>query len=436
MSQIEFHPPERLAAYKRNARTHSKRQIAQIAKSISAFGFNNPVLVDDELGIIAGHGRVRAAQLLGMQEVPCLKLSHLSEAEKRAYILADNQLATKAGWDRELQAIEFQGLIELGFDVTLAGFEVAEVDFIIESERAKHDDEIEAPLAAKGPAVTQVGDVWRLGDHRLLCGDARSTSAYAALMGAERAQMVFTDPPYNVPIDGFVGGKGRIKHREFAVASGEMSESQFTRFLTDVLGLAAEYSEDGSIHYVCMDWRHMLELILSGRAAYDELKNVIVWAKDNAGMGTFYRSQHELVFAFKKGQAPHINNFELGQHGRSRSNVWKYAGVNTMKADRMEELAMHPTVKPLALVADAIRDCSKQKGIILDPFSGSGTTLIAAEKTGRCARVMELDPLYCDVAVRRWQNFTGKKAFLGETELSFECIEDTFVGPVSERALA
>lgn len=428
MKIVEMHPPERLTPYKRNARTHSKRQIAQIAKSITAFGFNNPVLVDDELNIIAGHGRVQAAILLGLKEVPCLKLSHLSDGEKRAYILADNQLATKAGWDRELQALEFQGLIDLGFDVTLAGFEVAEIDFVIEAERAKQQDDIEKPLAKSGPAVTQRGELWRLGSHRLLCGDARDAKAYERVMGGERAELVFTDPPYNVPIDGFVGGKGRIKHREFEVASGEMSEDEFTRFLTDVLSLACEHSGEGSIHFVCMDWRHLGELLRAGRSVYSELKNMIVWAKDNAGMGTFYRSQHELILAFKKGSAPHINNFELGQYGRSRSNVWRYAGANSMKADRLEELAMHPTVKPLALVADAIKDCSRQNGLILDPFSGSGTTLIAAEKTGRRARVIELDPIYCDVAVRRWQNFTGKKAFLDGTDLTFEAVEDTFVG--------
>jgi len=428
MKHVEVYPPEDLVPYKRNARTHSKRQIAQIAKSISAFGFNNPVLIDDGLNIIAGHGRVQAAILLDLKEVPCLKLSHLSDADKRAYVLADNQLATKAGWDRELLALEFQGLIDLGFDVSLAGFEVAEVDFIIEAERAKHEDDIEKPLPATGPPVTQRGDVWRLGTHRIICGDARDLKAYQSLMGGERADLVFTDPPYNVPIDGFVGGKGRIKHREFEVGSGEMSEDEFTNFLTDVLGLAANHSVDGSIHFVCMDWRHLMELMQAGRAVYNEMKNMIVWAKDNAGMGTFYRSQHELIFAFKHGTAPHINTFELGQHGRSRSNIWKYAGVNTMKADRLEELAMHPTVKPLALVADAIKDCSKQNGLVLDPFSGSGTTLIAAEKTGRRARVIEIDPIYCDVAIRRWQNFTGKKAYLNDTDLTFESIEDAFVG--------
>jgi len=256
MKNVEVYPPQKLVPFKRNARTHSKRQVAQIAKSITAFGFNNPVLIDDDLNIIAGHGRVLAAIALGLKEVPCLRLSHLTDADKRAYILADNQLATKAGWDRELLALEFQGLLELGFDLSIAGFEIAEVDFIIETERAKHEDDVEKPLPAVGPAVTQRGDVWRLGAHRIICGDARDLMAYEALMGDERADLVFTDPPYNVPIDGFVGGKGRIKHREFEVASGEMSEDEFTSFLTDVLRLAASHSVDGSIHFVCMDWRH------------------------------------------------------------------------------------------------------------------------------------------------------------------------------------
>lgn len=431
MQVLEHLDPARLAPYQRNARTHSKRQITQIAKSINAFGFNNPVLIDDELGIIAGHGRVKAALQLGLTSVPCLRLSHLSEAEKRAYIIADNQLATKAGWDREIQALELQGLIDLGFDVTLTGYEVAEIDFILEDERAKQSDDIEPPLLpAAGPAVTREGDLWRLGEHRVVCADARDRRAYGRLMGEDLAELVFTDPPYNVPIQGFVGGKGHIKHREFVVGSGELSEPEFIGFLEQTLGLMAEHSVDGSIHFVFMDWRHIFEIVSAGRKIYQDLKNVIVWAKDNAGMGTFYRSQHELLFAFKKGQAAHINTFELGQFGRSRSNVWKYAGVNTLKTDRMEELSMHPTVKPLALVTDALKDCSKRNGLVLDPFGGSGTTLIAAEKTGRRARLMELDPLYCDVIIRRWQAFTGKIATLAASGESFEAVEAARAHPV------
>lgn len=427
MQAIEHISPAQLVPYQSNARTHSKRQIAQIAKSITAFGFNNPVLIDDSTTIIAGHGRVQAAMQLGLASVPCLRLSHLSDAEKRAYVIADNQLATKAGWDREIQALELQGLIDLGFDVTLTGFEVAEIDFLLDAARERDTDDIELHLPSSGPAVSKVGDIWELGEHRVCCGDARQARTYTQLMRDERAELVFADPPYNVRIDGFVGGKGRIKHREFMEASGETSEEQFIAFLTETLNLAAEYSIDGSIHFVCMDWRHIHEISCAGRAVYDSLKNVIVWAKDNAGMGTFYRSQHELLFVFKKGDASHINTFELGQNGRSRSNVWRYAGVNSMKADRLDELSMHPTVKPLAMVADAIRDCSKRKGLVLDPFGGSGTTLIAAEKTGRRARAIEIDPLYCDVIVRRWQSFTGKRAMLAATGAAFEVLEEALI---------
>jgi DNA modification methylase len=231
--------------------------------------------------------------------------------------------------------------------------------------------------------------------------------------------MVFTDPPYNVAIDGHVCGKGAIHHREFAMASGEMSEGEFTNFLALVLKNIAHVSADGSIHFICMDWRHLREVLAAGYSTYDEFKNLIVWNKDNAGMGSFYRSKHEMILVFKNGKAAHINNFGLGEKGRYRTNVWDYPGVNSMKAGRMDELAMHPTVKPVGLVADAIRDCSKRKQIVLDAFMGSGTTLIAAEKTGRIACGLELDPAYIDVAIRRYQAYTGKIATLAETGQTF-----------------
>ena len=227
-----------------------------------------------------------------------------------------------------------------------------------------------------------------------------------------KAEFVFADPPYNVPIDGHVCGLGRIRHADFAMGCGEMSEIEFRRFLRGVFKQLAANTIDGSIHQICMDWRHMPEMLAAGKAAYDELKNVCVWSKRNAGMGTFYRSRHELVFVWKNGSAPHINTFELGQFGRSRSNVWDYPGVNSLKPNRLEELAMHPTVKPVALVADAIKDCSRRNDLVLDPFAGSGTMLIAAERTGRRAAALEIDPHYVDVAIRRWQHFTGKAAVL------------------------
>jgi ParB-like nuclease domain/DNA methylase len=342
-----------LRPYPNNARTHSKKQVRLIANSITKFGFCNPVLIDDDGQIIAGHGRVEAAKLLGIDAVPTCRLSHLTEADKRAYILADNRLAEKAGWDKQLLAIELQSLIDLDVEVELTGFEMPEIDIILEDAREadgpSSGPEDAVPQHSSGPAVTRTGDLWLLGHHRLLCADARDGAAYDRLLEGAKAEFVFTDPPYNVAIDGNVCGLGRIRHREFAMGCGEMSEPEFTTFLQTIFDRLAEHTIDGSIHQICMDWRHMWEMLAAGRQIY-ELKNLCVWNKTNAGMGSFYRSKHELVFVWKSGSAAHINNFELGQHGRNRTNVWDYAGVNTMRAGRLEELAMHPTVKPVALV--------------------------------------------------------------------------------------
>jgi DNA modification methylase len=382
--------------------------------------------VDDAKQIIAGHGRVEAAILLGLEAVPTCRLSHLSEAEKRAYILADNKLAEKAGWDKELLATELQGLIELDVEVELTGFETAEIDFILEEAReasaSPNGPEDAAPDPSSGPAVTQPGDLWLLGSHRLICGDARDQAAYDALLEGTKADFIFTDPPYNVAIDGHVSGLGRVRHREFAMASGEMTEAEFKAFLKSVFSLLVANSIDGSIHQVCMDWRHAWEMLVAGRAVYSELKNLCVWNKSNAGMGSFYRSKHELVFVWKSGSAAHINTFELGQYGRHRSNVWDYPGVNSMRAGRLE--AIHPTVKPVALVADALKDCARRGSLVLDPFCGSGTILIAAERTGRKARAMEIDQAYVDIAVRRWQVYTGKTAVLAASGKTFEMVAE------------
>lgn len=413
-----------LKPYARNARTHSKKQIKQIAASIEQFGFTNPVLVSDCGDIIAGHGRVEAAKLLGMSSVPTIALSHLSDAERRAYILADNKLALNAGWDRDILAIELQGLIDLEFDLELTGFSIAEIDFALDDAKAadpvanEADEDLVPPIS--DVPITRRGDVWMLGRHRLICGDARSEDDLAALMAGERADMVFTDPPYNVAIDGHVCGLGAVHHREFAMASGEMSEEQFTGFLRQSLGTMASHMRDGAIAFVCMDWRHMGEMLAAGNAVFTELKNLVVWNKTNGGMGAFYRSKHELIFVYKLGTAAHTNSFGLGETGRYRTNVWDYAGISSIGKDRAEELAMHPTVKPVAMVADAIRDCSRRSEIILDPFGGSGTTLIAAERTGRVARLVEYDPLYCDTIVRRWQQLTGKSARLEASGVAFE----------------
>jgi DNA modification methylase len=384
--------------------------------------------VDDEGEIIAGHGRVEAAKLLGWSEVPSLRLSHLSPAEKRAYMIADNRLAEKAGWDREILAIELQDLIDLQFDVELTGFAMAEIDVLLsepedtKAEGAGLEDEVSDPCP--GRAVTRSEDLWILGKHRLLCGNAGADSAYEQLLGGEKAQFVFTDPPYYVPTEGQVCGLGDSHHRESAAANADRTPQAFTDFLKTVFRNLVTHSDDGSVHGICIDWRHVLEMMTAGNQVYTELKNICVWVKRNADAGTFYPSRHELVFVWKAGTGPHVNNIQRGRLRCDRTNVWEYAGVSAMHAGRLEELAMHATAKPVALVADAIKDCSRQNSIVLDPFCGCGTTLIAAERTGRRARGIEIDPMYVDVAVRRWQIYTGKPAMLAETSRTFQEIEE------------
>ena len=425
---IEVLPVASLKPYARNPHTHSAKQIRQIADSIRQFGFTNPILIDRDGGVVAGHGRIEATKLLGMQEVPTVRLDRMTEAQKRAYIIADNKLAENAGWDRELLALELQYIseLEVDFDLTITGFEAAEIDVLLEEVNAgtmgeEADDLPEVDQS--GPPVSRVGDLWILGQHRVLCADATRAESFNRILGDELAQLVFVDPPYNVPINGHVGGLGAIQHREFPMASGEMSEDEFITFLKTVLGHLSNHSVDGSIHFICMDWRHCFELLCAGRAVYSELKNLCVWNKDNGGMGSLYRSKHELVLVFKNGTASHINNIELGRHGRNRANVWDYPGVNSLHEERRAELAMHPTVKPVALVADAILDCSKRGGIVLDCFGGSGTTLIAAEQTGRHGYVMELDPAYVDVTIRRFRKVTGEEPIHAETHRTFADLE-------------
>lgn len=409
--------PGKLIAYDGNARTHSDKQIAQIAASIRTFGFLNPVLIGSDGIVIAGHGRVAAAMQLGLGEVPTIELAHLSDAERRAYVIADNRLAELAGWDRDILTIELQSLadMELDFELEITGFETAELDLLLDGDFGDDEDPDDVvPETLEAAPATRLGDVWLLGDHRLICGDAQLSETYAILMQDDQARMVFTDPPYNVKISGHVCGSGAIQHREFAMASGEMDQAGFTRFLAKALTGMRNVSVDGAIHFVCMDWRHIGELQSAGDGIYSELKNLIVWKKSNGGMGTFYRSQHELVFAWKVGTAPHINTFGLGETGRYRTNVWEYPGVNSFGANQ-KDLELHPTVKPVALVTDAIKDVTRRGDIVLDGFGGSGTTLIAAERCGRIARLVELDPVYCDVICRRYAALTGNEAVLVET---------------------
>ena len=420
--QIATLPIDKLRPNPRNTRTHSKKQIRQLANSIARFGWTYPILVDENSVILAGHARYSAAQLLGCRKVPVIVVSGLSDAEKRALALADNKIAANAGWDRQLLAGELGELAtllpECDLDLNITGFEPAEIDSLLGDLGDPEQDPADEVPALEKQAISRIGDFWELGPHRLLCGDAQSAAAYRLLMGGVSAAMVFTDPPYNVPIKS-VQGRGRIKHRDFAQGSGEMSPTQFTRFLRSSLSLAAKHSADGAIHFVFIDWRHVGDLLAAGAAVYSELKNIVAWVKTNAGQGSFYRSQHELICVFKSGEAPHQNNIQLGRHGRNRSNVWTHPGVNSFRAGRMDDLSVHPTVKPVALVADAMRDCSRRGDIVLDSFVGSGTSVLAAERVGRRAYGIELDALYVDTAVRRWQAYTGKDAILKSTGQTF-----------------
>lgn len=404
----------------RNARTHSKKQIRQIAESIRSFGFLNPILCDRDRRIVAGHGRWEAARLAGYQTVPVIYASDLSSDQLRAYALAENKLSELGGWSVEITALEFRELsdLDLGFDLTVTGFETAEIDLMLIGEPDEQAAEPAVPPVARDvPSVSNPGDVFQIGPHVVICGDALTADAYRHLPCP--ADMVFTDSPYNVRVSE-ISGLGRTQHPEFVMASGEMSKPAFTAFLRAAATQLVAHSRDGSIHFLCMDFRHMAELLAATEGVYSELKALCVWTKTNAGMGSLYRSQHELVFVLKAGTAPHVNNVQLGKHGRNRTNVWRYPGLNTFGENREAELAMHPSVKPLALVADAIMDCSHRGAIVLDAFLGSGTTIIAAHRTGRIGYGIELDPYYVDVALQRIAAELGEPARHVATGLTFE----------------
>ena len=413
--RVETVPVSALKPYVNNPRTHSKRQIEQVAASIRTFGWTNPILVSDDLEIIAGHGRLEAARSLGLTEVPVMRLSGMSEAQRKAYVIADNRLAETAGWDEDLLRLEIGALIEmdLEFEIEAIGFETGEIDVLMAGEAHSADPE-SLPEPEDGPAVSELGDVWRLGRHRLVCGDALETASYERLMGGELADACFTDPPYNVPIAGHVSGLGKKTHDEFVMASGEMSDAEFGNFLSAMSAQISAFVKPGAIVFACMDWRHICALVKAGEAEIGTLKNICVWNKDVGGMGSLYRSKHEMVAVFARRGAKHTNNVQLGRFGRNRTNVWDYPGM----ARQRKELAMHPTVKPTAMVADAIKDVTRVDGVVLDPFGGSGSTLLAAEGCGRSARLIELDARYCDLIIRRFEEATGLSATLegrGET---------------------
>jgi DNA modification methylase len=432
LSAIEYIDPSTLRRYEGKLRKLPEKQIAKLTSSIGVYGFINPIIADEDGGIIAGEARHEAALRMNLPQVPVIRIDHLTPAERRAFRIADNKLSQEGKWDLQALAFEVDALITLDdVPIELTGFDSAEIDVMIygssDNNADCHDPADERPnLPSKPKSV--LGDIWILGDHKLLCGSSLDASSWATLLGDEIAIHAFVDPPYNVKIANNVSGLGKVKHGEFAMASGEMSRDQFTLFNADWLNAMLPHCADGAIIDICMDWRHVGELEEAIRACGLELLNICVWCKTNAGNGAMYRSQHEFVFISKKGSAPHVNNIQLGKYGRYRTNCWTYAGANTFSATRADDLAAHPTVKPVALVADAIRDVSNKGQIVLDAFMGSGTTILAAERTGRLARGIEIEPQFVDVAIARWEKLTGRKAVLAETGETF--------AEVSQRRLA
>lgn len=435
--RLETIPIDALRLDPKNPRRHPKHQIKMLARSMESIGFVTPLVVDRENNLLAGHGRAMAARSVGMTHVPAVRVESLTEAQAKAFRVADNRLAEHASWDETLLGEVLRDLVSLDLDFSIedTGFSIAEIDLRIaatatEMEKGPDPDDLFAESEGAA-AVTVAGDLWQVGRHRVGCLDAREPASYRSLMLDESAKIVFTDAPYNVPIDGHVSGKGAIRHREFAMASGELSARQFVRFLAGVFEQLCRASTDGSLHYHCMDWRHAREILEAGADTYTELKNICVWVKKNGGMGSLYRSQHELVFVFKNGRAAHRNNVELGRFGRYRTNVWTYAGMNDFRRESEEGnlLKAHPTVKPVSLVADALLDTSARGEVVLDPFLGSGTTLIAAERTGRTCYGLEIDPLYVDTIIRRWQRYSGEIAMHAASGKSFDAL-------ANERVLA
>jgi DNA modification methylase len=403
---------EDLVPSSRNARRHGKRQIDQLSASIAEYGFINPIIVDESNRVLAGHARLEAVKAAGMPIVPVIRVTHLTENQKLGYRLADNKLAEGATWDFEIVAEDLTTLSGPGIQINIEsiGFANAEIDTLIgkhANSKIKEDEADHQPaIDPDRPIVSRQGDLWHLDQHRLLCGDARELEDCERLLDCKEADMVITDPPYNVKVDGFVCGLGSVSHEEFAMGSGEMGTAEFRSFLATTTSNLVEATRDGSIHFIFMDWRHIDDLLAAARPVYADLKAICVWNKSNGGMGSLYRSKHEFVAVFKNGTAPHINNIELGKHGRNRTTVWDCPGVNSFGAER-DNLAIHPTVKPVKLIEDAILDCSNRNDRVLDVFCGSGTTLIAAERVGRIGFGIEYDPKYVDAALRRFRTITG-----------------------------
>jgi DNA modification methylase len=429
----------RLKPHPEKLRRHSEQQLTLLAAGIRRFGCLSAIVVDERDVILKGHAVCEAAKRAELVEVNVVRALHLTTAEKRAYRIADNKLAELSDWDEALLKVELTDLsgFDLGFDVALTGFSTTEIDLIIDGPPAQESDTADELPAFRESAVTRPGDLWVFANkHRLLCGDARDPKSYVRVLGTNLARMAVVDAPYNVKIGGHVSGLGRRTHNEFAMASGEMTREEFTSFLQAAFENLAGHTMNGSLHYQFMDHAHIEEMVVAGAQAYTKRLNVLVWAKSNGGMGAFYRSRHELIFLYKNGSASHVNNIQLGKDGRYRTNVLEYPGANAFSRGRDEDLARHPTSKPWRLIGDLICDASNPGDWVLDCFAGGGTILIACEKTRRRAAAIEIDAVYCDLSVERWEKLTGKQAILEATGQTYAQVKDARASAVPADAAA
>jgi DNA modification methylase len=406
----------------KNVRRHSRKQVPKLQKSLNHFGQPRPILVTPDHEIIDGHLVCEALKANGATTVRAIVVRGLSPIEIRALRLMLHRSAEDAVWDLDAVRIELQAILDAGLDLDLTGFETPELDQILQADipRANVGEDGGDIPRAGASAISRPGDIWQCGRHRIGCGNARDQRFVARVREGRLVNVSFIDPPYNLPIAGFVSGKGRHQHREFLQGSGEMSSDDFFALLRDSLEVLRTASTADAVVFGCIDWRHVVELVVAGRVCGMALYNLCVWVKNNPGMGGIYRNQHELVAVFRAGTGQPVNNVELGKYGRNRSNVWSYPGMASFGAGRDELLASHPTVKPIALISDVLRDVTKRGDVVLDTFLGSGSTLMAAQETGRICFGVELDPLYVDAAIRRWQRATGLDAVHAESGQTFE----------------
>lgn len=446
--QIEHIPIELVRPYPLNARTHDERNISVIMASMRQFKFRNPILIDADNMVVAGHGRLEAAKRLGMKAIPALRITDLTSDELRAYRIADNRSAELAGWDDQIIAIELQHLskIDVAFSVELTGFSHAEVDVRIDNAATSVNgdgDEAadEIPELQELP-ISRPGDLFVMGPHRLLCGSALDSSCYERLLNDEKAILICQDPPWNIAVKD-ISGSGSKKHREFIMASGEMTDSEFRNFILTELQCNLAFAAPGAVFQVFIDWRGVEKVITAGVSLGLEHFGICIWNKGHGSFGSPWRSAHEMIVCFRVPGAPIKDRVKMGHYGRVRNNVWTVPGMGSFGKGRKEALEAHPTSKPIQILTEAIRDVTDRGDIVVDGFSGSGSCLIAAHKTGRVFRGLELDPLYVDTIVRRWQKYTDEEAILEGDGRTFAELEEergagnaepsTRLGPIRQR---